>query len=176
MQMTVTFDLTRFTPVLIDLQLPPSCEVEFTVPEHCSTVMHNLLTSTANYQAGDAVRLLAMFSCAVLKQQSDTIKLKLSGLIVTGSALVILEDNAHWLMPDSDRMPLVVREQAMSNLIAIVSIQIVSVASSNYNLRFVTRDDFINENASCKNAMFLHRESLLIATTNYSVIERLLTY
>lgn len=83
--------------------------------------MHILLMSTANYQAGDTVRLLAMFSSAVLKQHSDIVRLKLSGLIITNSALVILEDNAQWLMPDSDRVPLVAREQAMSNLIAIVS-------------------------------------------------------
>lgn len=83
--------------------------------------MHSLLTSAANYQAGDSVRLLAMFSSAVLKQHSNTVKLKLSGLIVTGSALVILEDNAQWLIPDSERVPLIAREQAMSNLIAIVS-------------------------------------------------------
>ncbi|XP_011152969.1 serine/threonine-protein kinase 11-interacting protein isoform X2 [Harpegnathos saltator] len=110
---------SNFLFYITDLQLPPSCEVEFTVPEHCSTLMHNLLTSTANYQAGDSVRLLAMFSFAVLKQQSDTVKLKLSGLIVMGSVLVILEDNAQWLMPESNRMPLIAREQAMSNLIAI---------------------------------------------------------
>lgn len=125
--------------VPIDLQLPPGCEVEFTVPEHCSTAMHSLLTSTANYQAGDSVRLLAMFSSAVLKQQSDTVKLKLSGLIVTGSALVILEDNAQWLLPDSDRVPLVAREQAMSNLIAIVS-NFRSFLSLFTNLQFAAQD------------------------------------
>jgi len=101
--------------------LPPSCEVEFSVPEHCNILMHNLLTSTVNYQIEDSVRLLAMFSSAVLKYQNVIIKLKLSGLILTSSVLVILEDNVQWLIPSSNRVPLAVREQAMSNLIAIVS-------------------------------------------------------
>ncbi|XP_032680725.1 serine/threonine-protein kinase 11-interacting protein isoform X2 [Odontomachus brunneus] len=138
---------SNFLFYITDLQLPPSCEVEFTVPEHCSTLMHSLLTSTANYQAGDTVRLLAMFSSAVLKQHSDIIKLKLSGLIVTNSALVILEDNAQWLMPDSDRVPLVAREQAMSNLIAIEHydssltlnfLDEVAGLEENWNLEFVS--------------------------------------
>jgi len=83
--------------------------------------MHNLLTSTVNYQVEDSVRLLAMFSSAVLKYQNVITKLKLSGLILTSSALVILEDNVQWLIPSSNRVPLAIREQAMSNLIAIVS-------------------------------------------------------
>lgn len=105
----------------IDLQLPPSCEVEFSVPEYYSTSMHNLLTNTANYQTGDVVRLLTMFSFAILKHQNITTKLKLSGLILTGLALIILEDNIQWLIPDSNQAPMIAREQSMSNLIAIVS-------------------------------------------------------
>jgi uncharacterized Rmd1/YagE family protein len=62
-----------------------------------------------------------MFSSAVLKYQNVITKLKLSGLILTSSALVILEDNVQWLIPSSNRVPLAIREQAMSNLIAIVS-------------------------------------------------------
>jgi len=105
-----------------DLQLPPSCEVEFSVPEYYGTSMHFLLTNTANYQTGgDVVRLLAMFSFAVLKYQNTTTKLKLSGLILTGLALIILEDNIQWVVPGSNQAPLVAREQSMSNLIAIVS-------------------------------------------------------
>lgn len=95
--------------------------MEFSVPVHCSTSMHNLLTSTANYQADDSIRLLAMFSSAVLKHQNVTARLKLAGLILTSSALVILEDNVQWLVPGSNRTPVAAREQAMSNLIAIVS-------------------------------------------------------
>ncbi|XP_014477087.1 PREDICTED: serine/threonine-protein kinase 11-interacting protein isoform X2 [Dinoponera quadriceps] len=138
---------SNFLFYITDLQLPPGCEVEFTVPEHCSTVMHSLLTGTTNYQAGDAVRLLAMFSAAVLKQQSDIVKLKLSGLIVTSTALVILEDNAQWLMPDSDCVPSVAREQVMSNLIAIehcdTSLTLnfldeVAGLEENWNLEFVS--------------------------------------
>lgn len=105
----------------IDLQLPASCEVEFSIPERYSILMQNILTNTANYQTGDTVRLLAMFSTAILKGQNVTTKLKLSGLIVTGTTLVILRDNVRWLIPDSDQVPLVAREQAMSNLIGIVS-------------------------------------------------------
>ncbi|XP_012234632.1 serine/threonine-protein kinase 11-interacting protein isoform X2 [Linepithema humile] len=110
---------SNFLFYITDLQLPPSCEVEFSVPEYYSTSMHNLLTNTANYQTGDVVRLLAMFSFAVLKHRNVTTKLKLSGLILTGLALVILEDNSQWLIPGSDQAPLVAREQSMSNLIAI---------------------------------------------------------
>ncbi|XP_011346025.1 serine/threonine-protein kinase 11-interacting protein isoform X2 [Ooceraea biroi] len=110
---------SNFLFYITDLQLPPSCEVEFSIPEHCSALMHNLLMSTANYQAEDSVRLLAMFSSAVLKYQNITTKLKLSGLVLTSSALVILEDNVQWFIPGSNRVPLAAREQAMSNLIAI---------------------------------------------------------
>lgn len=104
-----------------DLQLPASCEVEFSIPERYSILMHDILTNTANYQIGDTVRLLAMFSSATLKGQNFTTKLKLSGLILTGATLVILKDDVRWLVPGSDQVPLVAREQAMSNLIGIVS-------------------------------------------------------
>lgn len=103
------------------MQLPPSCEVEFSVPEHCNTLMHNVLTSTTNYQDGDTVRFLALFSSAILKYQNLTTKLKVSGMIVTNSVLVILEDNTQWLVPGSNQEPSFIREQAMSNLIGIVS-------------------------------------------------------
>jgi len=104
------------------LQLPASCEVEFSIPERYSILTHNILTNTANYQTGDTVRLLAMFSSAILKSQNQvTTKLKLSGLILTSATLVILKDNVRWLIPDSDQVPLVAREQTMSNLIGIVS-------------------------------------------------------
>lgn len=107
--------------LLTDLQLPPSCEVEFSIPEYFSISMHNLLTSTGNYQTGDVIRLLAIFSSAVLKYQNVITKIKLSGLILTNALLVILEDDVQWLIPGSDQAPLIAREQTISNLIAIVS-------------------------------------------------------
>ncbi|XP_018393306.1 PREDICTED: serine/threonine-protein kinase 11-interacting protein isoform X1 [Cyphomyrmex costatus] len=110
---------SNFLFYITDLQLPASCEVEFSIPERYSILMHNILTNTANYQTGDIVRLLAIFSSAILKYQNIAIKLKLSGLILTGAALVILKDNVQWLIPDSDQVPLVTREQAISNLIGI---------------------------------------------------------
>ncbi|XP_020279249.1 serine/threonine-protein kinase 11-interacting protein isoform X2 [Pseudomyrmex gracilis] len=110
---------SNFLFYLTDLHLPPSCEVEFSVPEHCNPLMQNLLTNTANYQNGDVVRLLAIFSSAILKYQNVTTKLKLSGLILTTSALVILKDNVQWLIPRSNQVPVVAREQAMSNLLSI---------------------------------------------------------
>lgn len=95
--------------------------MEFSVPEYFSILMHDLLTSTANYKTGDVVRLLAIFSSAVLKYQNVITNLKLSGLILTNAILMILEDNVQWLIPGSNQTPLIAREQTMSNLIAIVS-------------------------------------------------------
>ncbi|XP_050461637.1 serine/threonine-protein kinase 11-interacting protein isoform X2 [Cataglyphis hispanica] len=110
---------SNFLFYITDLQLPPSCEVEFSVPEYFSILMHDLLTSTANYKTGDVVRLLAIFSSAVLKYQNVITNLKLSGLILTNAILMILEDNVQWLIPGSNQTPLIAREQTMSNLIAI---------------------------------------------------------
>ncbi|CAL1678329.1 unnamed protein product [Lasius platythorax] len=110
---------SNFLFYITDLQLPPSCEVEFSIPEYFSISMHNLLTSTGNYQTGDVVRLLAIFSSAVLKYQNVITKIKLSGLILTNALLVILEDDVQWLIPGSDQAPLIAREQTISNLIAI---------------------------------------------------------
>ncbi|XP_071565929.1 serine/threonine-protein kinase 11-interacting protein isoform X1 [Temnothorax nylanderi] len=110
---------SNFLFYITDLQLPASCEVEFSIPERYSILMHNILKNTANYQTGDTVRLLAIFSSAILKGQNVTTKLKLSGLILTGVTLVILKDNVRWLIPGSDQVPSVAREQAMSNLIGI---------------------------------------------------------
>ncbi|XP_018365237.1 PREDICTED: serine/threonine-protein kinase 11-interacting protein isoform X2 [Trachymyrmex cornetzi] len=110
---------SNFLFYITDLQLPASCEVEFSIPERYSILMHNILTNTANYQTGDIVRLLAIFSSAILKYQNIAIKMKLSGLILTDAALVILKDNVQWLIPDSNQVPLVTREQVISNLIGI---------------------------------------------------------
>ncbi|KAL0117693.1 hypothetical protein PUN28_008833 [Cardiocondyla obscurior] len=110
---------SNFLFYITDLQLPASCEVEFSIPERYSILMHNILTNTANYQTGDTVRLLAIFSSAILKCQNVSTKLKLSGLIVTGATLVILRDDVRWLIPGNDKEPLIAKEQAMSNLIGI---------------------------------------------------------
>ncbi|XP_076231714.1 uncharacterized protein LOC143177580 isoform X2 [Calliopsis andreniformis] len=108
---------SNFLFYITDLSLPPSCEVEFSVPEHCTILMHHLLKSCKNYQEGDSVRLLALFSSALLKYQDLKIQLKLSSLIVTASVLIIC--NMQWLLPGSKETPHVIREQAMSNLIGV---------------------------------------------------------
>ncbi|XP_012140983.2 uncharacterized protein LOC100876018 isoform X1 [Megachile rotundata] len=108
---------SNFLFYITDLSLPPSCEVEFTVPEHCTTFMHCLLKNCKNYQDGDTVRLLALFSSALLKYQDLKVELKLSSLIVTASVLVVC--NMQWLLPGNNEMPHIIREQAMSNLIGI---------------------------------------------------------
>lgn len=110
---------TNFLFYITDLQLPPGCEVEFSVPEHCTAQMHNLLKTSKCYHEEDAVSLLALFSSAVLKDREAAMELKLSSLIVTASALVILEDNMQWLLPESNEVPKIATEQAMSNLISI---------------------------------------------------------
>ncbi|XP_029166715.1 serine/threonine-protein kinase 11-interacting protein isoform X2 [Nylanderia fulva] len=110
---------SNFLFYITDLQLPPSCEVEFSVPDYFSVSMHDLLKNTSNYQTEEVVRLLALFSSAVLKRQNVTTKLKLSGLILTNTILMMLEDNVQWLIPGSDQAPVIAREQTMSNLIAI---------------------------------------------------------
>ncbi|XP_029051044.2 serine/threonine-protein kinase 11-interacting protein isoform X1 [Osmia bicornis bicornis] len=108
---------SNFLFYITDLSLPPSCEVEFTVPEHCTIFMHRLLKNCKNYQDGDSVRLLALFSSALLKYQDLKVQLKLSSLIVTASVLVIC--NMQWLLSGSNETPNIIREQAMSNLIGV---------------------------------------------------------
>lgn len=108
--------------------------------------MHNLLTNTANYQTSDVVRLLAMFSFAVLKQQNVTTKLKLSGLILTGLALIIVKDNIQWLIPGSNHKPLIAREQSMSNLIAIVSNTSIIYASHSFLKELTSTMMLLNTN------------------------------
>ncbi|XP_043250529.1 serine/threonine-protein kinase 11-interacting protein isoform X4 [Colletes gigas] len=100
-----------------ELSLPPSCKVEFTVPEHCTSLMHTLLKDCTNFQEGDTVRLLALFSSALLKYQGLEVQLKLSSLIVTASVLVIC--NIQWLLPGNKEAPQIIRKQPMSNLIGI---------------------------------------------------------
>ncbi|CAK9800790.1 Serine/threonine-protein kinase 11-interacting protein [Anthophora quadrimaculata] len=108
---------SNFLFYITELSLPPSCEVEFSVPEHCTTLMHNLVQNCKNHQDGDSMRLLALFSSASLKHQNLEDQLKLSSLIVTTSVLVIC--NMQWLLPGNKEAPRVIREQAMSNLIGV---------------------------------------------------------
>lgn len=81
--------------------------------------MHQLLKHCKNYQDGDAVKLLALFSSGLLKFQGVETQQKLSGLIVTASVLVIC--NMQWLLPGNKEVPRVIREQSVSNLIGVVS-------------------------------------------------------
>ncbi|XP_024935876.1 serine/threonine-protein kinase 11-interacting protein isoform X2 [Cephus cinctus] len=104
---------------LNDLRLLDSCEVEFSVPEHCSSLMHNLIKSSKHYRENDSIRLLAMFSFATLRFENRNVKLKMSGLVITSSALVIIEDKMHWLMPGNPEIPAIMTEQHMSNLIEV---------------------------------------------------------
>lgn len=87
--------------------------------------MHELLKNCKNYQDKDTVRHLALFSSALLKYQDLEIQLKLSSLIVTTSVLVIC--NMQWLLPGNKELPQIIREQAMSNLIGVVSIEMILV-------------------------------------------------
>ncbi|KAG7211247.1 hypothetical protein KM043_010559 [Ampulex compressa] len=110
---------SNFLFYITDLSLPPSCDVEFTVPQHCTTFMHSILRNSKCRQEDDTIRLLALFSSAVLKGQDSSVCLKLSSLIVTASAMMMLEDDVHWLLPGNKEVPAIKAEQAMSNLIAI---------------------------------------------------------
>lgn len=114
-------DLQRtlnFLLYVTDFLLPPICEeVELKISEHCTSLMHQLLKNSKNYQDKDAVRHLALFSSALLKYQDQQVQLKLSSLIVTTSVLAIC--NMQWLLPGNKESPYVIREQTMSNLIGV---------------------------------------------------------
>ncbi|XP_015179281.1 PREDICTED: serine/threonine-protein kinase 11-interacting protein isoform X2 [Polistes dominula] len=111
---------SNFLFYITDPPLPASCEVEFSVPEHCSTLMHNLLSDIKKDEnSDDTVRILALFSSAVLKCHNNTVMTKYSGLLITASTLVILEDNMQWLLPNTKVVPVVLKEQTMSNLMGI---------------------------------------------------------
>ncbi|XP_012253946.2 serine/threonine-protein kinase 11-interacting protein isoform X2 [Athalia rosae] len=110
---------SNFLSYLTDLPLPGSCEVEFSVPEHCTSRLHHLLTFSENHQDGDAVRLLALFSCCTIKYDDQTIVTKVAGLIITMSALLVIEDNLQWLVLGSQETPAIKTEQPMSNLISV---------------------------------------------------------
>ncbi|XP_058800960.1 serine/threonine-protein kinase 11-interacting protein isoform X2 [Phymastichus coffea] len=110
---------SNFLFYLTDSPLPASCEVEFTVPQYYNTSMKNILKSSKNHKEEDAIRLLAIFSSAVLKFAHETQKLKVSSLIVTSSTLIITQDKIHWLLSGSNKLPSIVAEQGMSNLIEV---------------------------------------------------------
>nr|XP_033339293.1 serine/threonine-protein kinase 11-interacting protein [Megalopta genalis]XP_033339294.1 serine/threonine-protein kinase 11-interacting protein [Megalopta genalis]XP_033339295.1 serine/threonine-protein kinase 11-interacting protein [Megalopta genalis]XP_033339296.1 serine/threonine-protein kinase 11-interacting protein [Megalopta genalis] len=108
---------SNFLFYISDMSLPPSCEIEFAVPEHCTASMHQLLKNCKNYQDGDAVRLLALFRSGSIKCQHDELQEKLSSFIVTANVLVIC--NMHWLLPDNKEVPRLIREQPLSNLVGV---------------------------------------------------------
>ncbi|KAI4488204.1 hypothetical protein M0804_005052 [Polistes exclamans] len=111
---------SNFLFYITDPPLPASCEVEFSVPEHCSTLMHSLLSDIKKDEnSDDTVRILALFSSAVLKCHNNTMMTKYSGLLITASTLVILEDNMQWLLPNTKVVPVILKEQTMSNLMGI---------------------------------------------------------
>ncbi|XP_076294783.1 uncharacterized protein LOC143215989 isoform X2 [Lasioglossum baleicum] len=108
---------SNFLFYVTDMSLPPSCEVEFAVPEHCTASMQQLLKDCKNHQDGDTVRLLALFCSGSLKCQNAEVQQKLSSLILTTTALVIC--NMHWLLPGSKEVPHVIKEQPLSNVIGL---------------------------------------------------------
>ncbi|XP_046828648.1 uncharacterized protein LOC124428534 isoform X1 [Vespa crabro] len=111
---------SNFLFYITDPPLPASCKIEFSVPEHCSTLMHSLLSRIKKDEnGGDTVRILALYSSAVLKYHNITTMSQYSGLLVTASTLVILEDNMQWLLPNTKVVPVVLKEQTMSNLMGI---------------------------------------------------------
>nr|XP_050864939.1 serine/threonine-protein kinase 11-interacting protein isoform X2 [Vespula vulgaris] len=111
---------SNFLFYLTDPPLPANCKIEFSVPEHCSTLMHSLLSRIKKDESDDdAVRILALYSSAVLKYHNITTMSQYSGLLVTASTLVILEDNMQWLLPNTKVVPVVLKEQTMSNLMGI---------------------------------------------------------
>ncbi|XP_014213511.1 serine/threonine-protein kinase 11-interacting protein [Copidosoma floridanum] len=111
---------SNFLFYLTDSPLPASCEVEFIVPQNCNTSMKDILKSSKSHRENDSVRLLALFSSAVLTLSIDTVKLKVSSLIVTQNNLIVTQDKIDWLLSDnSDKLPTIASEQAMSNLIEV---------------------------------------------------------
>lgn len=104
-----------------DSPLPASCEVEFTVPQYCNSSIKDILKSSKDHKEDDSIGLLALFSSALLKLSAETVKLKVASLIVTSSALVVTQDKVHWLLPGNNKLPTIVAEQGMSNLIEVVN-------------------------------------------------------
>lgn len=95
--------------------------MEFSIPAHCNSRLQHLLQSSIHHQGGDAVRLLALFSCCTIKHDNKTMVIKVAGLLVTVSALLVIEENMQWLIAGSSERPAIRIEEAMSNLIEVVS-------------------------------------------------------
>ncbi|XP_063981535.1 serine/threonine-protein kinase 11-interacting protein isoform X2 [Diachasmimorpha longicaudata] len=109
---------------LTELSLPPSCELEFLVPEQCTGAIHSLMTLSKYKRAGDAVRILALFSSAALQLEKQKVKpINIGGLVVTTSSIILTGDNVHWLLPDSVETPVKLAEQGISNLIEVIFIE-----------------------------------------------------
>lgn len=91
------------------------------VPQYCTSSVKDVLKSSKIYKEDDSIKFLALLSSATLKMSNDTVELRVSSLIISSSAVVILQDNMHWLLPGNNKLPLIVSEQGMSNLIEVVS-------------------------------------------------------
>ncbi|KAJ8664256.1 hypothetical protein QAD02_005918 [Eretmocerus hayati] len=110
---------SNFLFYLTDSPLPAGCEVEFVVPQYCNNSMRKILQSAKYHKEEDPVRLLAVFSSAELRPSTDVLKLKQSSLIVTSSTLIVLQDKVHWLLSENDKLPPILAEQELSNLIKV---------------------------------------------------------
>ncbi|XP_066591773.1 serine/threonine-protein kinase 11-interacting protein isoform X2 [Prorops nasuta] len=110
---------SNFLFYLTDISLPENCEVDCHVPEHCISLVHDMLSSTNNYENEASIRILAFFSSATLKFDNTDTNVNYSGLIVTSTALIILKSNLNWLIVGNSDPPEILKEQAMTNLIAI---------------------------------------------------------
>ncbi|XP_012283278.1 serine/threonine-protein kinase 11-interacting protein isoform X2 [Orussus abietinus] len=110
---------SNFFLYITDLPLPSSCEVEFNVPSYCTSLLQNQLQKSKYHKDGERVRLFAAFSSAILQLENRSVKLKSSALIITSSALIILDDKMQWLLSASKETPSAVADQAMSNLIEV---------------------------------------------------------
>lgn len=48
-------------------------------------------------------------------------KVKVGGIVITKSTLLVMQDKMQWLIPNSSQVPVLASEQAMSNLLEVVS-------------------------------------------------------
>ncbi|KAL7305323.1 hypothetical protein TKK_0002453 [Trichogramma kaykai] len=131
---------SNFLFYLTNSPLPPSCEVEFIVPQYCNAALKNMLKFCKNYKEEVPIRLLALFSSATLKWSNDSIKLKMSSLIITSSDLIVMQDKINWLLSEKNELPGIVVEQGMSNLIE------VEIGGNTLTLNFL--DEVIGEDST----------------------------
>ncbi|XP_074114306.1 serine/threonine-protein kinase 11-interacting protein isoform X2 [Cotesia typhae] len=106
---------------LTDLPLPTSCEVEFTIGENSTALMHQLITNSKYMRDNDAVRIFAIFSFASLDIGERTVQINMAGLLVTTSSIIVTEDKLHWMLPETNEEPIKLTEQSISNLIEVIS-------------------------------------------------------